>query len=1041
MANPSFRLVNTRYVPPGVYIGQLITPKPSNLTADARLPAFVGVGNRLAEGKNIAIRRSFVYDETLGFTALSPHIAPLAFDADQDQNAPGIQLRKQDGTVVRTDFWNFTSSVTGSGVFDQITISLEAFDPTATYVVDYQSEERTPVDNIPVEELREVVNVGLAEDAPQFRENVDFFIVTDVTDPVADDGNVNTTSSLTDVVAGANTGSGVVNQDAILSAFNHNYNRYYTLVCVSASGTHSGVNAVATFDWTSTPISGGNGALVPQPLNSLEAAQQVIVYSDGMVSPPAGGISDQQPVPLELGIQLDFAFSTSGIDNFGVGDTFTFNGFGPGLVEPDARYDNSNQFAETTTVTTEDTAVANLGTGLVTVATSTDYTRDFNTGFTLHVLGISGGAPTRTVTMAWSSFGELGPNANFVADEATAATLTQTLSFGVDIDIDFGSSNFSVGDTFTFNALAPAYRYSGKDNRAYTLTNGVTSNILAGGTNPAGGDTLTGNQIVGTTVGEFNTDTPEGSFGTYAVNQQNYYDSGNQDEQTGHFLFPDNVRLAFRNQCRGDASLGNQQQPGDLHTLSANDEGTIDWSLVQKREQEFETSDVISDVNGTITGTPGTPYIILAEIPEDSSVVVTTTAGQIPVGSIEIPGSPFVALLVAPTETITASYDTRGSEPDPGQLYYFTGNFLRGDDLYNTPILVLDRDDGRLLLNPPSVDNHLSMVNELAFDNNVFGCYFIQVADADQDGVFQQTDFKTALLATEDVDGITDRIVLSRQDAWGDQLAVNERANDPFARRESLDWFGAPIGTPIGDRQTPDTLRFIADKTLRVFGSSPSHGTRILVGPTEATLNVTLQSGDTVQVTVDGSFVAAAFASLTASFSDPANTILKKNLSGFQTVQTYTPKENALLGDGGIDYVTDLGNGVIRIEEDTTVDTFSIDFYLISAMTQKQFVTKVVRREMANAVVALIVPSAAAGVGIIKASLSSILLGLLGRGIIGQYEDDNQNVRKFDPDSDVVVFRDSADPTLYHMFYAYFLRLPIKRVFGLFTVNTNDFGG
>ena len=109
-------------------------------------------------------------------------------------------------------------------------------------------------------------------------------------------------------------------------------------------------------------------------------------------------------------------------------------------------------------------------------------------------------------------------------------------------------------------------------------------------------------------------------------------------------------------------------------------------------------------------------------------------------------------------------------------------------------------------------------------------------------------------------------------------------------------------------------------------------------------------------------------------------------------------------------------------------------------MTQKQFVTKVVRREMENSVIALVVPSAEAGIGIIKATLSGILLGLLGRGIIGQYEDANGNVRKFDPSSDVLVSRDTADPTLYHMNYAYFLRLPIKRIFGLYVVNTNDFG-
>jgi len=169
MANPTFRLVNTRYVPPGVYIGQLIIPRPVNLTADARLPAFVGVGNRLATGKNIAIRRAFVFDEQLTFSPLAPHTANTDFNADQDQNAPGIQLRKQDGTVVRTDFWNFTSTVNGSEIFDEVTISLEAFDPVATYFLDYQSEERTPLDTIPVEELREVVNVGLAEDSPQFK--------------------------------------------------------------------------------------------------------------------------------------------------------------------------------------------------------------------------------------------------------------------------------------------------------------------------------------------------------------------------------------------------------------------------------------------------------------------------------------------------------------------------------------------------------------------------------------------------------------------------------------------------------------------------------------------------------------------------------------------------------------------------------------------------------------------------------------------------------------------------------------------------------
>jgi len=1037
MANPSFRLVNTRYVPPGVYIGQLIIPRPVNLTADARIPCFVGVGNRLAEGKNISIRRSFIFEETLAFTQVAPHRAQLDFDADQDQNAPGIQLRKQDGTVVRNDFWFFNESVPGSGVFDQITISSENFDPTATYVIDYQSVERTPQDVIPVEELRAVVNVGLSEDSPQFRENTDFFIVTDVTSPVADSGNVNTDSVLTAPSPDpGNTGAGVITQGSS-SQFDHNYNRYYEFECIAASGTIAGGNRVASFSYTSTPVTGGNDALPPRPLNSLESSPTITVHEVGHPSPPAGSVS-QFNVEIELGIELDFFFPGSGSpENFAVADVFSFHGFGPSLVEKDDRYDNTNQFPEITGIVVGDD---NTGTGSVSIATSSEFNRNFNTGFSIRCIGISGSSPNRTATFVWSTFIELGPNGSFTINEATPASLTESLAFGVDIDLDFGSSNFGVGDEFAFIARAPRLLYSGKDNRAYELLHGSTSNLVPGDTNPDGSGTLTGNQVVGVVEGEYSTNTPEGGFGTYLVRQQNYYDPLNPDEQTGHFLFPDNVRMAFRNMTRGDGASGNRHQGGDEFTFTAVDENKVDWSLVARREQEFEVDDIIVDTNGTVTGTPGQSYIITNDIYEPASVTVETTSGQVPVASVEVTGTAFVALPVPPTEAFTVNYETRGDEPDPGQLYFFTGNFLRGSELYNNPVLVLDRDEGRTLLGPPSIDNHLHIVNELAFDNNVFGAYYVQVSDADEDGVFQQTDFKTALLATEDVEAITDRIVLSRQDAWGDQLAVNERANDPFSRRESLDWFGAPIGTPIGDRQTPDTLRYIADNTLRVFGQSPSHGTRILVGPTSATVNVVLQSGDTVQVTVDGSFVAAALASLTASFSDPANTVLKKNLSGFRSVQTYTPKENALLGDSAIVYFTDLGNGVVRIEEDTTVDTFSIDFYLISAMTQKQFVTKVVRREMENSVVSLVVPSAEAGVGVIRATLSGILLGLLGRGIIGQYEDDNQNVRKFDPQADVVVFRDTADPTLYHMFYAYFLRLPIKRVFGLFTVNTNDFG-
>ena len=76
------RLVTTRYVTPGVYIGQLIRPNPGNLTADARVCNYLGKGSRFAVGRNLALRRSFVYDEDLVMPKSPPYVATLQYHAD-----------------------------------------------------------------------------------------------------------------------------------------------------------------------------------------------------------------------------------------------------------------------------------------------------------------------------------------------------------------------------------------------------------------------------------------------------------------------------------------------------------------------------------------------------------------------------------------------------------------------------------------------------------------------------------------------------------------------------------------------------------------------------------------------------------------------------------------------------------------------------------------------------------------------------------------------------------------------------------------------
>jgi hypothetical protein len=1123
-------------VPPGSYIGQLITPRPGQVAAEARLPCFIGRGSRLALGSNLPITRSYVFGQTLTFSSIAPFVAGLTYASDGDQQS--ARLYKADGTEVRNDQWAFQDSGSPGGQLDQVLVNTEVFDPTATYSLDYQSTSRDITDVVPVEELREIVSIGTRVDSPQYIEYEHFFITTDVTGPVADSGNTNPDSTLSPLVADVgNTGAGVV-AFASSAEFAHDYTRQYDFEVtaqnggVQATGTitipaggggalidgetltlDDGVNTPTVFEydsaggvtgsnvaitftggdtatqvrdatvaaingvgatllitaapsggdaidltadnfgtlagtvtetvadagyvvtgmvggtarditveWSATAVSPGNAALPNTPLHSSATKPTFTVTDDNVAS--------FTPL-LELGVRLDFDFGALADNQFDVGDSWRFFGNGPGLFEEDVRYGNTNQFATINDPVADAGNTGTAGSGLDIAATAA-FTGTWNATYTLEVTAIVGAAPgTRTATFVWGEAGDhVGINGTFLADEAAPATLTQTLSKGVDIDVVFpvGAGNFVAGDKFTIAALAARQLYQSKDNRTYTMT-------VSAATNPSVG--------VGYVQGSYVTDTPEGSFGTFEATGNDLAVT-NPLAESAHFQLPNNILLAARNLFwpSAEGAVGNQHVAADVHTFAATQAGTIDWRLNEQATETIEADQILTDVNGTVTGTPNTRYVILSQVPLAVNSVVTVV-GSTPVTYTAIAGTPYVTFPTDPGEAIVVSYDWRSAEPDPGQTYFLTAKFLRPTELYNTPTLVLDRQDGRALLAPASVENHLYAMNEIAWDNGVPGVYFIQVQDPDDDGVFTDADFAEAIIASEAPRRITDVVVLSQFSSLGAALASVTRMNDPFERRERLCWVGAPIGTPIGDAQTPGTLVYTARNTLQVFGLSPAHGTRIMVGSTQATRDLRLDDGSTVEITMDGSFIAGALASLVASFQDPGTTILRLNLAGFKTMETYGDVEdprNLTLGAAQIVYVTDRGGGVFRIEEDETTDSFADDTKAINAMTQKHYVVKNVRTQVDNSLVGVVVPSAQAGVGIIKGFVVGAVASLVSRGVVGRFQDANGTERSIDPDADVVVFRDDTDPTLYHFFFAFWLKTTIKRLFGLYSVNSNDFG-
>ena len=995
MANA--RLTTSRYTRPGVYIGQLIRPRPGNLSADARVCNYLGRGSELAVGRNLGVRRSFVFEEELILPDSAPFEHVLAYPSNGVKDAPIRVFDSITGLELLTSQWEFVKS---GDVFTKVILSPEIYDKNAAYLIDYQSTSRSVSDPLPVQDLRAILRVGLTQDRDQYRDFNDFFIPYTFTGPIADDANSKQDSSLSAIIRDTGNTGPTSNKVETAGAFLHDYNRFYELEVTAISGTSG--TFTTDFKWKAVRYSGGRNAAAPIPLDP-SGTQPTFTLDE------TNALSLTQA--LEFGIQAEFDYASA--SNFDVGDKFYFNAVGPGLIEFDSRYYNTNQFADVSDVDQLNQEVGS--TGVLVTSPKTAYTGDFNLKYQFECIAASGVAPNRQATYIYAIYGDIiAPTGQFTINEGGDVGLI----YGVWLDADFGGSNFVVGDVFEVEALAPREFYQAKDDRNIKLE--ISSVIFAGADES-------------TILGSFSTGTKEGGFGSFQADTNLLLGS---NQETGKIVINDNLTYYMRNAIQGNIN-GASVINGDLFESAVVSNELIDWRLTSQVEESRETTSVLTDVTGAVTGTAGTPYIVLSNVYASGTVFVVDES-NIPVSFFEIPGTRFLGLIIAPTETITISYEYRGEEPAPGQLYFMTLTTLRPDEFFNTPQLILERAEGRNLLAPSTADNHLYIMNELAFANGAPGLYVTQPRDADGDGLIVETDVREALLAHSGISRVTDLCLLSFFDNLSDAMAVNETGNDPFQKREQMLWVGAPIGTPIGDIDTPNSLVFLARNTLQVSPQSPAQGTRVLMAPTECSVTIELEGGQSSQVVLDGSFVAGATSALVNSFADPSSTILRRNVTGFDNIQVYSEPEDMILGQASITYMSDLGSSVFRYEEDITIHTIAEEFQLINATTQKQFVTRVVRREMDAALISLVPPSTEAGVATIRATLGGILLGLLGRGLVAPYQNDDGTVREFDPDSDIVVYRDTESLTLYFFAYTFFIKAQIKRIFGLFTVNTND---
>lgn len=577
-----------------------------------------------------------------------------------------------------------------------------------------------------------------------------------------------------------------------------------------------------------------------------------------------------------------------------------------------------------------------------------------------------------------------------------------------------GGSNYNVGDKYTFTALAPRKFSTALDNRKVRLTVGTV-----GIDTPALSDP-------GYVMFGYTSNTPEGGFGTVESKS-----SGN-----GYFTLPGQIELVVRN--------ATSFVKGDIFDVEYVNNNVVRWDLDKKTTETALPAGVLIDRNGAITGKAGSFYVNLRNVPYDGSVTAVQDGVAFTAFTL-VSGTAIVILGIASQSEITKlliSYRHRGAEPNLGAIYYTTAQYLRPADYYNKPQVFYDRETARAFLEPVTLNNDLAIANEIAFDQSPKpqAVCFVQVLDSDDDGVFSPSDIDAAIAACMGVSYITDACLVNQPNYLDKFMAYDINANDPLEAKEHISYYGLPSGTALGSGLEEGSIVYTATKTLQVYGDSPAHGSRVLVGTTTAKKTITLSDKSTGTATLDGSFVAAGICALVAGLPDNASTILRKNLLGFDFIETFTEPENKILGGASVIYFEPNGSGVYKIMEDITVDSSDPEYQNIIAMRTKQDSVRDMRKGLDQSTVGYVAETKASGIGFVKAGIITRLYQQVGNGLIAQFQDGDGNIRQLSTE-DVIVIRDAVNPNRYHFRYPIFTRWVVKELFGTYTTNNSAVTG
>lgn len=1076
---------------PGTQITQLFKSTTAIPRDFPRYCAFVAKGLNLKLFRNAEVTRGEVLGETVFFSGVT-YQAPIAHQAIPDKSRSRLFLA--DGRTVNQNRWNFLESTPGSGIFDLISIDPTIFSVGAIYNLDYVSSDPLLQDEVPVDDLKELLRLGDNVGQTAYREGVDFQFATTITGPTANTGNLfptqrTVTTPIPSAAPATNTGTGTILLGT--GTYTGDYNRSYRVrVLGPATSPTAAAPAGGPGTYTATvlvecfPTSSGNLAA---PGRSNQQSNAVLMALNEAI--PATFTN----VTLELGLSLSFTFGAS---NFAIGDLFTFEANGPGLIEAADQNLNTNQFPETSAVA----VVVATGTGVVSINPQTAYSGPTNRTYELEVTAISGVSPTRTVDFQFrsnplikqlSGTSTVTNGSNTVTGTSTLYTTevlpNDYLYFGNDTQpfrvasvtnsgtLVLHAGNAASPNTITTFATYPLTTQAGVKvlrvreltgsfqvteaspgpTRISSLGDGLFVDISFGGINFVVGDTFSFTakvarqiyngkenrsydlQVTSTTTphqmsAAFSSSTVDGGFGSHTFAEGN------------PLVLSNNVVLHARNLSLG--SRFDATPAADTFDLTLSFDGLIDWTLETQVTEVISSADILRDLTGSVTGTAGTYFVLLRKIPEDILYVRGPGSTFTNFAFSQVAGTTIVYFPAGnPGTTLTIAYRHAGNEPQAGSTYFLDGYTSRPDSDFETGHVFFTRDAATAFLAPMTPVNDAAIANEIAWNqdgNNLPGVVVFLVKDEDGDGVYTAQDYENAIRVMEAYQSTLDVVVVNQfsvRDTFRDAMV---HRNDPRVAKYAIGYVGFPISYPIGDEFTAGSRIYAARRELQIFDETQARGTIAIIGNAFAKMTIAVDAvGDgttqtvPTQVTLDGSFLAVALAARVASFPEPWQLILNLAVSGFDEIEPLNDSDMIRLSDAGIIPIQVTGT-TAKYLGTSTIDETEFSTQQLNGTTQRQYVFQRVTTRANARIIGRVFDSAEEFADFTTVEIASELGSLVSEGKIGKYvEPATGAVRALDSKRDVVALRDPSNPTKGFFRFSWYNKYGILTLDGIAVVD------